>query len=260
VKNLKLILFVVFSITFFSFAKPAHADLVMPQPADNCQADEEYFREDKIDPEKYKNIRPTKFKYPWTKEAKEESGYCVNRKEYCAKIKNFCGLRIMLKMINDPLLHVQNLLINFILNNLFLVAILMLHSQNIKKILQKTTISKMGLITLIGYFWDFIFIVYIGPILMIGLRVLAWPHGFGHSDLQLSSTGISFVLVFIFTTLTFYFLVGKKMFQKKIFLTSALFGFLSNPVWLSLSIFIESILQIFSLLTSVLHRAAIRSY
>ncbi|GEM_PF-1411431 len=253
-KNLKLILFIVFSIAFFTFAKSAHADIVIPQPADNCQADEEYFREDKINPEEYKNIRPAKFEYPWTDEVarsfgsvKEESGYCVNRKEYCAKIKNFCGLRMMLKMINDPLLHVQNLLINFVLNNLFLVAILILHSQNIKKILQKAIIFKMGLITLIGYFWDFIFIVYIGPILMVGLRILGWPHSF-HNNLQLSSTGISFILVFIFTTLTFYFIIGKKMFQKKNFLTSVLFGFLSNPVWLSPLIFISSISEIFALL------------
>jgi len=246
-KNLKLILFIVFSIAFFTFAKSAHADIVIPQPADNCQADEEYFREDKINPEEYKNIRPIKFENRyWI--TKEENGYCVNRKEYCAKIKNFCGLRMMLKMINDPLLHVQNLLINFVLNNLFLVAILILHSQNIKKILQKAIIFKMGLITLIGYFWDFIFIVYIGPILMVGLRILGWPHGFGHNDLQLSSTGISFILVFIFTTLTFYFIIGKKMFQKKNFLTSVLFGFLSNPVWLSPLIFISSISEIFALL------------
>lgn len=249
-KNLKAILFIILFLTIFPFPKYAHADVVPPSPANNCREDEEYFREDKINPEEYENIRPVEFEHPFSR---AERGYCVNRKEYCAKIKNFCGLKMMLEMINDPFLHIQNLLINFILNNIFLILLLIIDSQDIKKILQKSVISKMSLVTLIGYFWDFIFIVYVGPFFTMGLHHLTWPRSSPmHLDLRLSSIAISFVLIFIFTTLTFYFVIGKKIFQKKKLSKSILFGILSNPIWFSFSIFIDSILTIFSLLSFLL--------
>jgi len=255
-KNLKLILLFIFLAGFFIFAKPVQADLIMPQPADNCQKDEEYFREDKINSEKYKNIRAVEFEDRFHN--KKERGYCVNREEYCLKTKNFCNLKIMLRATNSPLLHIKNLIINFLFNNLFLVLMLTISSQNIKRILQKITILKMGIITLIGYFWDFIFVFHIGPFLMgkyLNLFHFPWYihtmiTGKTRLDLELASTSISFTLIFIFTTLSFYFIIGKKIFRKKKFLKSILFGILSNPVWFSSLIFVKSIWGIMAIVVN----------
>ena len=251
----KILFFSVLVYLFFLSPSLVHADVYIPIAADECHANEEYFKEGGINPNLFKKIRPVTFQsrfliMPGNEVPPLEKGFCVNRVEYCSK--NKCDLYTKIRLLFSPLPHIKNILINLIINIIIISTIHGIFKIGLPKL---KNFLRIGLITIVGYCLDlasFFFgnllthlfcFLYKNSLQLILCGSVDYKSSLETrflSPISLSAFGISTFLIFIAVSLFLYKTYSGFISQEKDkrIIASAIFGLLSNPVWYFLAVFL----------------------
>jgi len=218
----------------------ASADLYVPSPEKACRAGEEYFKEGTIDENDYKKIRSVVFDDElafFESNRIGEEGFCVNRDEYCSE--NNCDLLMSLRAMGSVRFHMKNVLVNFVLNAIFIFLICFIAKVGLKPFRKIGSLIKIAIITVLGYIADFLAMflaVMIAKILTeIGViqRWRWYKLDFTEIITQPLVVALTVIIAFILVSLIFYIAYSKLVStsRKKRIVFALIFGVLSNPIW-----------------------------
>jgi len=239
---MKKIKFILLSIVVLLLAQIgiASADIYIPSPTDDCKYSEEYFKEGTISQNDYEKIRSVTFddKFSFIHEYQiGQKGFCVDREEYCSK--NNCSLMMSLEKIGSTRFHINNVVVNLILNLVLIFLICLIARVGLKSFRKIGSFVRIVIITILGYLADFVAIflalVIAGILWKIGVMNTAMWYKMDFAQLitQPLLLALTVIIAFILVFLIFYFLFSKVIAasRKKRIALSLVFGILSNPGW-----------------------------
>jgi len=239
---MKKIKFILLSIVVLLLAQIgiASADIYIPSPTDDCKYSEEYFKEGTISQNDYEKIRSVTFddKFSFIHEYQiGQKGFCVDREEYCSK--NNCNLLMSLERLGSTRFHINNVIVNLILNLVLISLICLIAGVGLKAFRKIGSFVRIVIITVLGYLADFVAmflaVVVVKILGEIGLAhtVMWYKLDFAEIITQPLLLALTVIIAFILVSLIFYILYSKviAISRKKRIALSLVFGILSNPVW-----------------------------
>jgi len=204
-----------------------------------CVENEFFFYSNDIDPSKYTKIR-------WDKaDVGFQEGYCVDKKEYCSL--NACDT--IMKLSTIDFFGISPLIINFGINFIIVIFVIRLAGYvRIQNVIRFTSLLKIAVITVLGYFIDSVAFVFIKAILISTICAINNPirtkfcgtFNYKSSVEETMTAPIFFIaysvallFVFVMVTLLFYKVYGSQLGtnKRKKLGYAAIFGVFSNPVW-----------------------------
>ena len=238
-KRLSFVIILLIILSFFS-VDSVFADVFIPSPPDDCKDNEIYFKEGNINPNDYIKIRSVVFSnYAFTEngliERKSQEGFCVDREEYCSK--NNCDLKntaeiFLQQQIFSPLFHIKSILLNLVLNSIIILVIYFISKTNLKGFYTVSSLIKIFIITILGYFYDYL-AIFLDSVVSKLINTPYSKYRLAELITEAIPLGTLVIVVFILVSSTFYFLYSKTITtdKKKRLVYSCIFGILSNPLW-----------------------------